>query len=177
MERVLFDNYNGYEEAAREWLAEEFDIDDISDTDVWQRAEFIEEQEWDEFDFEMRRFMDARESFIAIGTCGRWDGNFEGGFLFTSWDEFKSKAFKDCNYFKVWDEGGHLYVRCSHHDGTNQLEIKEITEKGKTRADNWSYDYSKRNNFPEYELHKRLFTNNNYSRLPRYADAVYGKVG
>lgn len=42
------------------------------------------------------------------------------------------KAMTDCDYFRIYDENGHMYLTCSHHDGTNHFEIKIVTEKGYT---------------------------------------------
>ena len=53
--------------------------------------------------------------------------------------------FKDCAYVKIWDENGHLYLTCSHHDGTCHFEIKEITDEGYEYYDRWNYGCDNRN--------------------------------
>lgn len=177
MERIIFDNYDFeyYNTEAIEQL-EDMDYGHFTDEQIWSMANELEQHDWDDADYEMRNFIENGKSFIAVGTCGRWDGTFEGGFIFGHWDDFKRRAFEDCSYFKIWDENGHLYVKCSHHDGTNFLEIKELTDKGWNRYENWQYSYSSRNDISERELHKRLFTNSHYAKLPRFADRVWGKV-
>ena len=177
MERVLFDNYDfeAYDNEAREQLAD-MDYEDPTQEQVYEMTSELEQNDWDDADYEMRNFIEKGKSFIAIGTCGRWDGTYEGGLIFGHWDDFKRRVFADCEYFKIWDEKGHLYVKCSHHDGTNFLEIKELTDRGFQRYENWQYDYSVRNDISERELHKRIFKDSHYAKLPHFADKVWGKV-
>ena len=168
-ETVYFDNYDGFEDVAIEWLKEDGN-ENPTQEEIWRAEGNIEEEYWEDFDDMMNGFIESGKSFIAVGTCGRWDGNYDGGLIFGHWDDFKRRVFEDCCYFKIWEERGHLYVRCSHHDGTHSLEIKELTDKGFEYYENWQYGSDNRT---EREVHKRLFTDSHYSHLPRLWEKVY----
>ena len=83
---------------------------------------------------------------------------------------------KDCDYVKVWSENGHLYVQASHHDGTHNVELKLITDKGWETYDNWlcsncgaSLDDKNR-----YQVFEMIFDYNLFSNLPRVEKVVCG---
>lgn len=171
-ERVIYDNYNkdGLYEEAKEYLIENGN-EDPSENEIWNEVYFLEEMYYEDDTYELKKILDNGE-FIAVGTCGRWDGNFAGGFIFNSWRDLTCKLFTDCDYFKFWDENGHLYMQCSHHDGTHSVEIRKLTEKGINRYNNWVYNWSDKT--PEREIHKKLFTDSHYSKLINYAHTVWG---
>lgn len=172
-EIVYFNNYDGFEDEAIEWLRENGNDDEVlSQDDVYRAESIIEEDYWDECNTMMNKFIESGKSFIAVGTCGLWDGNYDGGLIFGHWDDFKRRVFKDCGYFKIWEERGHLYVRCSHHDGTHSLEIKELTDKGFEYYSNWQYSPLS-DPRTERDVHKTLFTDSHYSHLPRVFEKVY----
>ena len=107
-----------------------------------------------------------RNTFILQGYCGTWRGRAKGGFVFNSFKEL-SRAWEDCGYIEIYDENGHLYVKCSHHDGTNLYEIRLLNEKG--------YDYYANHKWydDDEKLHDKLM-NNPYSVLPHIAHKVFG---
>ena len=79
--------------------------------------------------------------FIICGTVGLWDGKREGH----STKVFNSvkEAIIECNNgfygnMCISEEEGKLLVDVSHHDGSNSLEIRELTEIG---SDMWNIDY------------------------------------
>ena len=170
-EIVYFDNYNfeAYEKAAAEQL-EDMGFGNYTDEQIWNVASKFEQGDWDEFNYIINKFIESGKSFIAVGTCGRWDGNYAGGLIFGHWDDFKRRVFEDCDYFKIWEEHGHLYVRCSHHDRTHSLEIKELTDKGFEYYENWQFSNDTRT---EREVHHKLLTDSHYSHLPRLWHKVY----
>ena len=174
VERVIYDNYdiyNTYKEDAIDWFKDtngceptESEIDfycRVSDDDTWQ----IEKDN-------LQKFFQNGDLWLLTGTVERWNGNFPGGFVFKTFDEMLNKVGKDCDYFKFWDENGHFFLKCSHHDGTNYAEIKRVTPKGKQLIENWKSNNSKRYAFSERELHERIYKR--YSTLPNYANEVYG---
>lgn len=168
-ERIIYDNYNGY------------DFDDIksemdgepNDQEVWDEIYELQQLDWDDEKSRLDEvFNDWKGRFIAVGTCGLWHGNYKGGFLFKDFDDLARQLFKDCEYFKFWDENGHLYVECSHHDGTHSVEIKQLTDKGEEYYDNWDYNWNdKRKDSYVYE---KLFTDSHYSHLIHFANRMYG---
>lgn len=162
-ERILFDNYDGYYDLAKESLTED-DEREITDEVIWEYANLLSETEWEDFKINFESFMNG-DTFILQGAIGRWDGIHRGGFTFNSFNEL-SKAWEDCAYIKVYDENGHLYIDCSHHDGTNHYEIKQLNDKGEDYLNNHYYD-------DEREVHDKLMKAP-YSVLPRFAEKVWG---
>ena len=172
VERVIYDNYNLDEmyDDCKQYLIDEGIYDDPCDDAVWQEIWATDSFYWEEEESRLKEVFDNGD-FIAVGTCGRWDGNFAGGFIFDSFNELM-KRFRDCDYLRFWDENGHFFVRGSHHDGTHSIEIKEITEKGKRYYDNWNYNFN--NERTEREVHKRMFNDSHYTRLINFAHRFYG---
>ena len=165
--RVIYDNYDlwdTYEEMAKEDLLEN-GVENPSDKDIWDEIYFLDEfTAEEEFDRMREFFKDG--TWLLTGTVGRWNGRFDAGTVFTSFNDMHSKATTDCDYVSYYDENGHLYLDCSHHDGTNCFEIRKLTKKGE--------EFFKRNedNYWPRELHEIL--KKRYSVLPHYAHNVFG---
>ena len=177
-ERLIYNNYDlwdSYSDEAERWLIEQKEMrpEDITEDAIWDEIYEQDEMEWEIANNEMTQFFEqSAATWLAIGTVGRWDGTFDGGFIFTTFQELLSRVGKDCNYFKFIDKNGHFYVHCSHHDGTNEVEVKRITEAGKRLYENWNYSASARYAYPEKELHKKIF--NRYSALPNFVHKMFG---
>lgn len=166
---VIFDNYNfDYIEEARECL-EDFDSEYApSDQEVYELASDLEQEDFDRSMEELKSFFGDSE-VIFSGSLGRWDG-YRSGFEVGTFETLFYDFVKDCDYITVTDENGHLYINCSHHDGSNFCEVKKLTEAGKEYFDRWEYSWNdKRTNA---DIHKQL--KERYSRLPRFAQSVYG---
>jgi hypothetical protein len=179
---VLFSNYswendeNGKDayDYAREFLFDEYaedegweSEDDISDERVSKEVYFQEECAWDDFKYEFGKFLkDSYYGFLLCGDVGTWRGSVAGGCYVNNFDDLY-KFWDGCDYIKVYDEGGHLYIEASHHDGTNYAELKELTCKGSNYALNHSYD-------DDREVHEKLWNSNFYTKLPHYAHRVWG---
>lgn len=165
-ERVIFDNYDldaNYKDEALETL-EINGNENPSDDDIWNMmTDLMQENEAAVFD-DLEDFFSGN-TFIASGTIGRWDGDHSGFMIFSSFEELLRTVLNDCELFRFTDVDGHLYMKASHHDGTNYVEIKAITKKGKEFYDDWCYG---ENSLNEKEMHNELFTNNEYSMLPNY---------
>lgn len=80
------------------------------------------------FDTILKDFCEGK-TFVLQGTIGTWQGNMLGGFIFNSPDGFY-RAINKCDDFAFYDDRGRLLIECSHHDGRNSYEVKELTEKG-----------------------------------------------
>ena len=179
---TLFSNYfwendeNGKDryDYAREYLFEEYGEDegwetedDISDDRVSNEVYAQSEFEWDDFKVEFGKFLkDSYNGFLLVGTCGCWDGTYNGGCYVNKFDDLY-KFWNGCDCIKVYDENGHLYIEASHHDGTNYAELKELTCKGSNYVLNHSWDSDR-------EVHETLMSSNFYTRLPHYAHKVWG---
>ena len=142
--------------------------DDIPDDMVNDRVYDNEDWEWRDMEEDLKCFFaKSTFGFLLCGSVGRWNGRFAGGYFFREFDDLY-KCWKDCDYIKIYDENGHLYIECSHHDGSNSYEIKELTAKGAEFRYDHEYDYSDR------ELHEKLWKSNFYTKLPHYAHKVWG---
>ena len=171
--RIVFDNYNVTQryEWARLDILEENPEAAPTDSEIWERAADMEHNDWSDETAQLREFF-AGNSWLAMGTVGRWTGNHAAGTVFDNLDEFFHSATKDCDYWEIWDENGHLYMRCSHHDGTNYFEIKRLSRRGVGVLENWEFDYT--NETPEEIMHETLWGCNLFSGLPHFAHTVYG---
>ena len=171
-ERIIYDNYN---------LRETYPDDYLRETALecgWVDEEITEEMLYDWRYFEDEANWDAEKSMLAdffkgktvgfFGDIGLWDGVFKAGKIGEFWDLF-DEAIEDCAYFRLYDENGHFYLTCSHHDGTNHFEIKEITDKGEGYLERWEYGSDNRS---KQYVHNQIFKR--YSKVPNYAHKVFG---
>lgn len=70
---------------------------------------------------------------IAFGVIGRWDGERTGISSFETFDDLMNgddSPFKDCEIDHIWDENGILKMRGHHHDGSVEVEIRQLTDQG-----------------------------------------------
>ena len=142
-------------------------MEDIPDEDVYNFVDNNEEWEWDDFKTEFGHFIKKSDyGFLLVGDVGTWRGNIAGGCYVNKFDDLYT-FWEDCRDIKVWDEGGHLYIKASHHDGTNYAELKELTQAGSNYKDEHYWDSDK-------ETHEKLWNSTYYTRLPHYAHKVWG---
>jgi hypothetical protein len=174
--RVIYSNYNLYEkypdDELREQIAEEQvrESNEITEDEICAERYWLDSDDWDCEKERLNDYFDSGNHFLAVGICGRWNGNFAGGIIFDTLDELL-KIARDCDYMEFRDENGHLYFDCFHHDGTNSVEIKEITDRGWDYYQNWNYgDWNDKRT--EQYIHKKIFEK--YSRLPNFAHKYYG---
>ena len=172
MKHTLYSNYYG-------WISEEDlkmnimeselvdDEDDITDDMLIDERYHLEEIYWDDISYELKHFFDKGNAWLLTGSIGRWDGNYRGGYIFNTFEEF-CKCLKDCDYIEITDNKGHFEVKCSHHDGTNFYEVKRVSDFGCEWYDNHSWDMC------EGELHTKMWNNNFMTNLPHFARDVYG---
>ncbi len=182
MKHILYSNYfwendengrNAYD-YAKEYLFEEYaeaegweTKDDIADEEVTDAVYLDDEINFDNFKCEFDNFLrNSQNGFLLCGTCGRWDGIYTGGCYVNEFEDLY-KFWQGCDYIKVYDKCGHLYIKASHHDGNNYAEFKELTDKGAEYKENHYLDNDE-------EVHKKLFNSNFFTRLPHYAHKVWG---
>jgi hypothetical protein len=182
MKHVLFSNYhwendeNGMDayDYAREYLFTEYaeeeeweTEDDVPDERVYNEVYFQEECDWDNFKYDFNKFLkDSVYGFLLCGDVGTWRGSRAGGCYVNKFDDLY-KFWEGCRDIKVYDERGHLYIKATHHDGTNYAELKELTCKGSNYAANHRWD-------SDQDVHETLWSSNFYTRLPHYAHKVWG---
>lgn len=175
-ERVIYDNYSLWEKYPDDEIIETLvengkDRELITDEMIWNERYFCDEIDWkDEKENLKDFFLNRGRKWMIFGEVGRWNGVYKSGTLFETFDDFFYKATQDCDYWKFYDENGHLYLTCSHHDGTCHYEIKEVSEKGIHYLENWEDNWDDKRS--EQYVHTQIFRR--YSRLPRFAERVYG---
>ena len=169
-ERIIFDNYDIIsDEDVKEIILENgYEEDEITDSLISSYRYSLEEDDWYNAKCELTDFFNDK-TVGFFGNVGRWDGVYKAGRTGEFWDLYY-KATEDCDYIKIYDENGHLYLTCSHHDGTCHFEIKIITDKGNDYLNRWSWDLDDKRSLQH--CHTQIF--NRYSLLPRFAEKVYG---
>lgn len=174
-ERIIYNNYDlweDYADDARAFLAEDYPEEDITDNSIWDEIYFQDNLNWEDEHERLKDFFTGHGYFMIRGYVGRWNGRHAAGYVFNDFDDMFYKAVKDCDYIKMWDENGHFYLQCSHHDGTNLFEIKRINYKAYEFIDNWSYSWN--DDRTEAEIHSIVWNSNFLSSLPHFAHTVYG---
>ena len=172
-ERVIYNNYDLWEDYAEEAKDKlEFNEEEITDDRLWEEIYYSNDCDWEDEYERLKKFFTGHGYFMLRGYVERWNGKHAAGYIFNDFDDMFYKAVKDCDYIKIWDENGHFYIKCSHHDGTNIFEIKRINEKAYQFIDDWSYNWS--DDRTEEEIHNTVWNSNFLSSLPHYAHAVYG---
>ena len=173
-EITVYDNYYSYagEKKTREFLFEQCNDDgkwaspeDIPDERVFDEMDFQDRELWLDVKAELQSLFD-KDVYILTGTCGRRNGPAQGGKFIHSVDDLLS-CIDHLDYLRIFDRNGHLYIHGSHHDGSDDYELKRLTHKG--------YELADRNYFAhDRQLHNTIMGCNFYSALPRYASKVYG---
>ena len=171
--RTIYDNYDLSETYSDE------DIKDLIKANGYEEEDITESMMWDwryeesQIDWECQK--DELTSFFKgkivgfFGQIGRWNGVYMAGQIGEFWELF-DKAITDCDYIRLYDENGHFYLTCSHHDGSNHFEVKEITDSGRDYLDRWEWNWD--DGRSEQYIHNQIFKR--YSRLPHYAHKQWG---
>lgn len=174
--RTIFNNYydhERYEDTAQylfdDWADQEGweTVEDVPDDEIWKEMQFSDECQWDETAHDLEVFMRNNGPMLVVGSLGLWYGNCRGGKICYNFRDLAG-AWEDCDYINIYDQNGHLYIECSHHDGTNMYECKLLTERGEQYAEDHGWDMY------DSELHKKLWNDSHYTHLPHYAHKVWG---
>lgn len=173
-ERVLFNNYDmdDYFKWAEECLKENCkDEEEFSDSEIEEVAYDLISEDFDMILNELENFFKDNE-IICFGSIGRWNGVYNGGKIFNDFKDAFYFMTEDCWYYKIYDENGHLFVHCSHHDGSCTFEIKVINNKGKDYYRNWNEWVRPSDRRTEREVHSQIIKR--YSTIPNFAHKAYG---
>ena len=172
--REIYNNYDLWEKYTDEDMLELALANDmIEDGDeatdeILDNLRYDEDAiEWENVWGELKRFFKDKE-VIFFGNVGRWDGTYAGGKT-GEFEKLYHEAVRDCMYVNIYEENGHMYLECSHHDGTNFFEIKEVTDKGKQYLENWEYSYNDKRTLRD--VHTNII--NRYSRRPQFCKCVW----
>lgn len=170
-EITIYDNYYSLdrEKEIREFLLETSDsyssTDEIPDEHVWDEMDFQDREQWSDVTAE-RSTLFAKDVYLLTETCGKWYGPVQGGRFIRSIHDFLT-CLGHLECVRIYDRNGHFYIHGSHHDDSDDYELKRLTNKG--------YELADKNQFAkDRELHNAIMHCNFYSALPRYAQKVYG---
>lgn len=173
-EITVYDNYYSLdrEKTVREYLFDDYadekgwnSPEDIPDERVFDEMDFQDREQWDDIKTELA-ILFSKNIYLLTGTCGRWNGPAQGGKFIRSVNDLLS-CIDHLDYIRIFDRNGHLYIHGSHHDGSDDYELKRLTGKGCELAYNNCFAHDRR-------LHNTIMSSNFYSALPRYAQRVYG---
>lgn len=178
---VLLDNYNDeYYEGVEEMLEKERqdqiaageDPDDVYVQDIESYINESSEIQYSDLDG-----YNFPENFLVCGyyTSRYGFGSGAGGKAILNADIYTvlSKAGKDCDYMKLgWEKkNGNLKFIGTHHDGTVEYEIRELTDKGTELYQDWEYG-DRLNNLNVQEIHEKLWNSRTYTK--RITPAILG---
>lgn len=174
--RTIFNNYydNDRFEDTAEYLFDEYadeegwdTVEDVPEDEIWREMQFSDECAWDDAKYDLEHFLKENGPLLVVGSLGLWYGKCRGGKICYNFRDLAG-AWKDCDYINIYDQNGHLYIECSHHDGTNMYECKLLTERGEQYAEDRGWDMY------DSELHEKLWNDSHYTHLPHYAHKVWG---
>lgn len=174
MKYTFYSNY--YSEEMEKYAVENLlengiyeNAEDIPEADIFEEIAFINDFEWEDIKSEMKNFFEG-EILLVCGNVGRWDGVCAAGKVI-EYDELY-KCWNDCDYIELYEENGHFFIKCSHHDGTNFFEVKLMTDRGIEYFRKWEDSWDNRKS--EQEIHTTLWNNSHYTHIPHFARNVYG---
>lgn len=131
---------------------------------------------------------------LVRGSIGRWDGTRHGMTVFETFQDVlqgRDSPFGDCEIGKVWDENGSLFIHGYHHDGSVDVEIRQLTDAGEVVYGELGeneliyepitlLDAHGTVAFPVFKtgdeaaLFDFMWGNDVYSAAPRFMERVYG---
>lgn len=140
-----------------------------TEAQIWDAIADQQEADWNMAKEDLFAFFDGFSRYYLMqGSAGRWNGKFSAGCVFDDFQEFLSRAVDHMDDVEIYDENGHFFVVCFHHDGRNVYEIKAITDQAADYIQDYSTDKT------EEEKSGAVFRCNIFSRLPHFARDVYG---
>lgn len=176
---IIFDNYdgdylidetleslhcNGHEDATRDEVLTKYE-DWYCDEDAMQ---------WNYMLQEVDKFFPSGYGTMVLccGFVGRWNGTGRGGKLFehSSFQEVLWDLATDCDYFRIGisKDSRTLFCDCTHHDGSNHFEFRQLTDAGYNAVMGKYYgEYGCPLTFDgltDEEVHDRLWNSYYYSR-------------
>ena len=173
---TIFDNSDVdlYYDTAKEFLIEEgWDEDDIPDDVIWDEVGDEEARAWDDaVKYGLIPFLKGK-TVLMTGKVQRWDGTCAGGRIGAFEDLFYAFT-KDCDYVRITDEDGRLYIEAMHHDGTDSMEVRILTPHAKALYDDWEYDEGPFHALSERQLHSLFHDDSAYSKPPYVARDLFG---
>lgn len=133
---------------ARDVLMNDYDIDHPTDSQVFDEA-MLQKEECLEREIEdLKRFFDFSESsrnkncgntILVKGYSSRWNSRTAGINIYSDIEAAldtessrygRNNIYADCEFEKIWEEDGALFILGSHHDGEVLTEFRQLSKKG-----------------------------------------------
>jgi hypothetical protein len=86
-----------------------------------------------------RKNPNAGNHILVSGCASRWDGRSSGIMIYSDFAEAVDTSpsrfgmkniFADCEFNKIWEEDGKLYLSGHHHDGGVKVEMRQLSKQG-----------------------------------------------
>lgn len=165
--RVIFDSEPNYDDA-KQYLIEKAiedgeNPDDITDSDIWEEANFQAEMWFSDETDNLYKELDGR--VLCIADLGLWNGRRTGYKICrNNLNEVMYQAQGD--YYKVMYDGNNIVAIDCHHDGTNDYIFRELRE-------DTNYEILLNKLYSGEEVSQKLI--NRYTKsLKPYIKKVYG---
>ena len=177
---TIFDNYHDSErtdfDAYVEYVKEndpdrDYDEEPVTDKEVYSFMASDDEFGWESDVGALKKFM-APHKVLFIGTVGRWNGRFDGAKV-GDFEKLLGDALSDCDYVRITDRRGRLFVEGDHHDGHVSFEVLILTDAGEQAHDDWE-GWVRFNDYQAAEWFPRLAKSRHFSRLPHFAKLEWG---
>lgn len=167
---TLFDNYDNYDTIKQiqlelsEYEEYEFTTENQLFSIACDMVASDEREEWREMLKELDKQFSTK--WIVSANVGTWQGKREGYRIFEDTEDMMRTLCEHCDYIKVWKENNNLFVKASHHDGTNNYQCKVLTGKGCVTYNDWNWGCGdgKLAEKSEFEICEFLFGSNFYSK-------------
>lgn len=159
---ILFDNYSTEFNEYKQMLIDS-GFENPSDEEVFEYINDCERLDWEEMIERVDKIFDG-DDVVVIGSFGFWNKDADGGKVMKGdMQNILAQVGKDCDYFEVGiNEANNLFIRCSHHDGTNYVEIKKLTIAGGYAWQDFQYG-ERFENLDEQQMHDKLFCSKHYT--------------
>ena len=162
----IFNNFDGYNFDEIKKELEEMN-DELTEQAVWDYISQQEQLEWEDMLETLAKTEEIAYGWVICGSAGTWMGKIHAMDKFDNTGDMIRSITKDCDFIKVeYSTKGKLRITAAHHDGTNCFECKLLNYNGHNTYDEWNIG-EKYNNLSEYQILKKLYNSNFYTRLPR----------
>ena len=127
---LTLEEEKAWKEDVANWMNEVTEKDDGTDytIDDYEVAERFYEDIWDMYDCEKANLHKTLpNNIIAIGTVGRWNGNFAGGkVLGNNLNEILYTG--DCDDISVYYDRYNVHSELAHHDGRHAMTYRMLKD-------------------------------------------------
>lgn len=150
-EIILFDDSVYYGGSGKELALETLEANEITEVTEQQLFELSMFLRDEDLDYEIQHLISwfdgnkskahsaAGNHILVAGSASRWNGSSTGINIYSDFESaidtsparFGSEnIFADCEFDKIWEEDGQLFISGSHHDGSVSVEIRQLSEEG-----------------------------------------------